>query len=257
MRSDISYGLWQLYGELAKHSLTHEQACLLQGSGSRGAKATRKQELSRALKLERAGLPVDTRSGLYRQPSGSRASHHAAAAVCGQDPSENGTSHQLQLGLAGPSGDVAAATMLPDQQDAISDGRNDSDGLETSADDSAAQPSPTKRQKLGQGSTPSSWTADESHASDAAASGLADVRTALKQSRAELGLPGEGTLFALPGSAQQLMMPFLLSCFASLVSAVCTVGNLLPKYPIANQPVLAKFTNSRNSSTTVQRLPSA
>lgn len=209
MGPDRSYGLLQLYGELAKHSLTQEQACLLRGSGSRGAKATRRQELSRALKLERAGLPVDAHSGLHQQSSGSRAPSPDAV-VCRPTPPGEGISHQSQLQLAGPSGDETAATMRLGQEDLVPEDSNDSDASETSAADSAMEPSPSKRQKLGEGSTPSSGTAERSLAAGAAASGLADVRTALKQSRAELGLPGEGNFFVLPDTVAKVCDAFSL-----------------------------------------------
>lgn len=236
MRPNSSQGLLQLYGELAKHSLTQEQACLLQGSASRGAKATRKQELSRALKLERAGLPVDPQSGLHQQSNGSRAIHCASADAACQDPLGNGTCHQLQPGLAGPARDDTAATMFPEQEVATSDEGNDPDGSESSgADLAAVDPNSSKRQKLGEGSAQSSQLAERSLAAGAAASGLADVRTALKQSKAELGLLGEGSFF-LRASTQQLwngFTPYML--FLSLSVMWCAQHYLLCKHPIAKQ----------------------
>ncbi|KAK9861901.1 hypothetical protein WJX84_008573 [Apatococcus fuscideae] len=97
----------QLYGELEKHSLTQEQACLLQGSASRGAKATRKQELAHALKRGRAGLPVDSDLGLHQSPASSQALYVGLGPSISQ--SRNQSSQQGRQGIAQPSTDVTAA----------------------------------------------------------------------------------------------------------------------------------------------------
>ena len=172
-----------MYGELAKHSLTEEQACLLQGSASRGAKATRKQELARALKRERAGLSVDPELGLLRLPNGSQPPH--AGAGEGLSPPGDVLSQKIQPGVVTwPATDDTAADRQLQQETMTSD---DSAGSEAPAADSAAEPSATKRQKLDEGAMRSCMTAG----SGPAAPEPGDLRMALKQSRAELGLPGE------------------------------------------------------------------
>ncbi|KAK9844506.1 hypothetical protein WJX74_003358 [Apatococcus lobatus] len=177
----------QLYGELEKHSLTQEQACLLQGSASRGAKATRKQELAHALKRGRAGLPVDSDLGLHQSPASSQALYVGLGPSISQ--SRNQSSQQGRQGIAQPSTDVTAAGLRSQRKGITSD----SDASDAAG--SAAESSPTT-QKLDTACGHACRTADSGLATTAAASRTVDMMSALKQCRAELGLPaaGEGQL---------------------------------------------------------------
>ena len=181
-------GLWQLYGELAKHGLTADQAALLKGSASRGAKATRRQELAHALRLERAGLAVDPELGLHQLSGQARASSGTDAAEGQQPVTFTNATPSTDMQLDAQQAQLSADDRQLQNEDAISRDEQSSD----SEADLAADTPPTKRQKLDTGPSQSGDTAAAgSHAGSAQMPDVEHLWTAVQQSRAELGLPGE------------------------------------------------------------------
>ncbi len=210
----------QLYGKLAEHSLPREQECLLKRSSSRGARATRKQQLAHALRLERAGLPVDPHLGLHKQPSqaahgsmeGSGSlqapavTHTSHAAECGADqlghkrkvPEPAAAEVELEENLEGDSETTAQAADLSADDDGALQRGAVMQGQEISSclDDTAAdQGQAAKRQKLDGGGQQTAHVATGVHAGGMEPTDAA-LRSAAQQSKIELGLQGEMLPFA-------------------------------------------------------------